>query len=227
MDLKDKIVVITGSSKGLGKALGAAFAHEKSKVVLSARSLAELQEVSKEIGAPYYVTDVTDEKQVSDLADFVVKKFGRIDIWINNAGVWVPHHSVEEIESGRLHEMMEVNLFGTIYGTKAALREMKKQGYGTIINVLSTSALDGRPQSSGYCASKFAANGFTKSLRLEAKPVGITVLAVFPGGMKTSFFDERPPAGHENFMETGFVAGKVIENLKREEPEEELIVRRP
>ena len=200
MDLKDKVVVITGSSKGLGKALGAAFVKENSKVILSARSLGELQEVSKEIGAQYYVTDVTDEKQVSDLANFAVEKFGHIDIWISNAGCWVPHQSVEEIDSGRLHQMMEVNLFGTVY--------------------------EGRPQSAGYCASKFAANGFTKSLRLEAKPVGITVLAVFPGGMKTSFFDERPPDGSDKFMDPRFVAGKIVENLQKEAPEEELIIRR-
>jgi short-subunit dehydrogenase len=91
---------------------------------------------------------------------------------------------------------------------------------------LSTSALEGRPGSSGYCASKWAAVGFTKSLRLEVESAGIKVLAIYPGGMKTNLFDEEKSKNYESYMEPDFVAGKIIENLKKESPEEELVLRR-
>ena len=77
-------------------------------------------------------------KPVEKLADFVVKKFGQIDIWINNAGIWLPHLPIEETNWKRAHDLMEVNLFGTVYGSKVALAEMKKKNFGIIINIVST-----------------------------------------------------------------------------------------
>ena len=92
--------------------------------------------------------------------------------------------------------------------------------------MLSKSALQGGPGSSGYCASKYAAVGFTKSLRLEAAPEHISVLAVYPGGMKTHIFDEKRPADYDQYMDPAAVAKRVAENVKKEQPEEELILRR-
>ncbi|KKW11829.1 MAG: Short-chain dehydrogenase/reductase SDR [Candidatus Jorgensenbacteria bacterium GW2011_GWB1_49_9] len=226
MTIKDKVIVITGASRGLGRALTDVFAKEGAKLILSSRQGDAFENESRELGAGFFPADVTDESQVAKLADFAVQKFGRIDVWINNAGIWIPHAPIEEMDLKRVHDMVEVNLFGTIHGSKAALIQMKKQGSGTIINILSTSALEGRAGSSGYCASKYAAVGFTESLRLEAQPENIKVLAVYPGGMQTHLFDEQKPADYDKYMAPDFVAEAIIGNLKKENPEEELIIRR-
>lgn len=227
MVIKDKVVVITGASRGFGKALAAAFAKEGAKLIVSSRSGMELNNTGQELNAAVFTSDVTNENEVFKLAKFAVQKFGKIDIWINNAGIWIPHVPVEEMDLKRVHDMVEVNLFGTIHGSRAALIQMKKQHSGTIINVLSTSALQGRAGSSGYVASKYAAVGFTKSLRLEAQSENINVLAVYPGGMQTQIFDEKKPVDYDKYMDPNFVAGTVIENLKKDNPEEELIIKRP
>ena len=123
-----------------------------------------------------------------------------------------------------IHELIEVNLFGLIYGSKYALMEMKKHNFGLIVNILSSSALDGGVGSSGYCASKFAASGFTKSLRKEVKKNGINVVAVYTRGIKTNFFDEKQPEAYNLFMDPTYVAKKIIKNMERAKPMEDLIV---
>jgi len=227
MDLTEKVVVITGATRGLGKILAKQFTKEHCKVVVSARTEDELMALAGKIHAEYFVADVIDERQVMDLGDFTVNKFGKIDVWINNAGIRIPHCPIEETDSKRFHEMMEVNLFGTFYGSKTALIHMKSQKSGVIINILSTSALEGRFNSAAYCASKYAAVGFGKSLRLEAEPHDISVIQIYPGGMKTNFFDEQKPKDYDEFMDAEYVAEKMIENLKKDKPKIELVVKRP
>lgn len=227
MGLKNKVIVITGASKGLGKAMSYAFAKQDSKLILSARSKKELKTITNKINALPFVADITNEKQVIKLARFAVKKLGRIDIWINNAGIWIPHAPVEEMDSKKMRNMICVNLLGTIYGSKAALIQMRKQGSGTIINILSTSALEGRAGSAAYCASKYGADGFTKSLRLESEPKNIHVFAIYPGGMQTRLFDEKKPCNFNEFMNPDMVAQIILENLKKQKPEQELIIKRP
>lgn len=227
MDINGKIVVITGGSKGLGKALATDLRGKGATAVISSRSKEELEAVASELGTTFVVCDVTKESDVQNLAATVVKRYGRIDIWINDAGVWLPHSSIEETNWQRVHEMFEVNVFGTIYGSKAALIQMRTQSSGAIVNILSTSALDGRPRSSGYCASKYAASGFTKSLRKEVEGTDIKVYGIYPGGMQTAFFDESKPGEFSEFMSADFVASKVIENLASAKPEEEQVIKRP
>ena len=226
MILRDKIVIITGASKGLGRALSQAFTKEGSKLVMSARSDKEMRGFREEVGGLIVPADVSKEDDVRNLAEQAVKKFGQIDIWINNAGIRVPHGPIEKLDMKRVHEMIEVNLFGTIYGSKAALIQMKKQQSGVIINILSTSALDGRAFSSAYAASKYAAAGFTKSLQKESEHENILVIGVFPGGMKTNFFNEQMPEDFNNYMDPNYVAEKIIKNLKEPAPARELIIKR-
>jgi NAD(P)-dependent dehydrogenase (short-subunit alcohol dehydrogenase family) len=226
MELKDKVVVITGASSGLGASLAGALAKEGAKLVVSSNDENELKKVAVEIGAEPFVADVTAEDQIKALTDYAVQKFGKIDLWINNAGIWTPHRPVEEQDSETVHKMMEVNFFGTFYGSKSALVQMKKQGSGTIINIISVSALEGRPNSSGYSATKFAVDGFTKSLRLEAAPSNIKVLSLFPAGMKTHLFDENSPENYETYMELSEVTNRILENLKKETPVEEQVIRK-
>ncbi len=227
MELKNKVVVITGSSKGLGRALAEIFIKEGSQVILNSPAKKELEKVSKEIGGTPFTADITDKKEVQKLADFAVKKFSRIDIWINNAGIQIAPSPLEEINVEKAQRLFDINFFGYFYGCQTALRFMKKQKNGTIININSTAGLEGKPQISAYSASKFAIKGLTESVREESKGSEIKILGVFPGGMKTEIYKEKYPVDIDKYMETEYVAQKVIENLKKKKPEEELIIRRP
>lgn len=224
MVLSGKIVVITGASKGLGKALAVEFVQEGSQVIISARSRRELNTSAREIGATPYAADVTKEKEVIRLAKFAKQRFGKIDVWINNAGITIPHSSLEDLDPKDLHHMMEVNFFGTFHGSRAAASIMKKQRDGIIMNIVSMSALVGRPRSIAYSASKWAVRGFTESLRLALQEKDISVIAVHPGGIKTTIFGKHPPKGYEDWMQPTYVAKKIVQNLKRDKPKEEIII---
>ena len=227
MQLKNAVVLITGGSRGLGQALAETFVQAGSQVVITAKNQELLNQVAKGIGALSLLLDVRSESQVEAAVQKVIERFGRIDIWVNNAGIWLPHVPIEKMDLSRVHDMVEVNLFGTIYGSKIALQQMRKQSGGVIVNILSTSALTGRAYGSGYCASKYAAVGFTSSLRLEVEADNIKVIAVYPGGMKTSFFDEAKPENYDEYMEPAEVARKIVDNLAGPNPELELIIKRP
>ncbi|MEI6396728.1 MAG: SDR family oxidoreductase [Candidatus Taylorbacteria bacterium] len=237
--IQDKVVVITGASRGLGKSLANVLASKGAKLVISGRNKKDLEEVAEEISKKVkvlaVVADITKENEVIHIADMAMEKFGRIDIWINNAGVWLPKMPIEEIDMKKAHELIEVNLFGTIYGVRAAITAMKKRGDrmgdGMIVNIISTSALQGRPNQSVYSASKHAAKGFTDSIREELlmpdNAAGkITVIGVYPGGIKTSMFDAAKPADFDDFMDPDVVAAKIVENLEKDKPEVEQILKR-
>jgi short-subunit dehydrogenase len=224
MNLENKVIVITGGTKGLGKAMALALLKNNARVVVCAKTKKDFKNL--ETGIIGVKADVTKEKDLKKLLDFVVKKFGQIDIWINNAGIWLPHLPIEETNWKRAHDLMEVNLFGMAYGSKIALSEMRKQNFGYIVNIISTSGLDGKINETAYCASKFAASGFTKSLMKEVDGKNIKVLGVYPGGMRTNLFDEKIPENYNDFMDPKDVADKIIENIKKENPELELIIKR-
>ena len=227
MKLQDKVVVITGAGRGLGKSLATKLAKENTKLVISAETEEQIKTLAKEINCLAIQADVSTENDVQNLADQVVKQFGAIDIWINNAGIWIPHGPVESLDTKRLVKMFKVNVFGLIYGSKSALTQMRKQSSGVILNIISTSALSGRPNSSAYCASKFAASGFTKSLQEETKSSDIQAIAAYPGGMKTNLFDEAKPKDYDAYMSPDYVADILIDNLKSDKPQEEIIIKRP
>ncbi len=228
MQLKNKIVVITGGSRGLGRSMAELFVREGAKVVISSRDKEELKSTAKEIGAYPVCSDVTKEKDIQKLADKTVKKFGRIDLWINNAGIFITHDFLENFESEKVKDVLLVNTFGTFLGCKFALRQMKMQKEkGVILNVISTSALAGRPKSSMYSASKWAVVGLTKAIQMENADSGIKIFSVYPGGMKTKLFGVKKPADFDSYMDQDYVAEKVIANLKSENPELELVIKRP
>ncbi|OGJ05542.1 hypothetical protein A2456_02635 [Candidatus Nomurabacteria bacterium RIFOXYC2_FULL_36_19] len=228
MNLKDKVVVITGGSRGLGRSMAELFIKEGATVVVSSKDKILLDTTAKEIKAYAIKADVTKEKDIQKLVDKTIKKFGRIDIWINNAGIFITHDFLENFESEKVKNVLLVNTFGTFLGCKFALKQMKMQKEkGVILNVISTSALAGRPKSSMYSASKWAVVGLTKAIQMENADSGVKILSVYPGGMKTKLFGVKKPADFDTYMEQDYVAEKVIANLKLENPEPELIIRRP
>lgn len=222
--LKDKVVVITGGASGLGKALANLFLKEGSKVVVCSRKTDEFSGLENGILA--IKADVTKEDELQSLAEKAIAQFGKIDIWINNAGLWMEKVPVENLDMDKVRKIFDVNVIGVIIGSKIALGCMKKNNFGVIVNIISDSALVDHPKISGctYGATKWAVNGFTKALRAEIKD--IKILSIFPGAMKTGIFGETKLENFNNFMEPDYVASLIVENLKKENPEEELIIRR-
>lgn len=167
--IQDQVVVITGASSGIGRQTALAFGRAGATLVLAARGGDALEEVTSEVqalGVPVrlVIADVSRAEQVERLADEAMSTFGRIDTWINNAGVgqWArfADHSLAEID-----QIIATNLLGTMYGTKAALSRM--HGGGTIINIGSVESERAIPLQSVYAASKHAVKGFTDALRVE------------------------------------------------------------
>lgn len=228
MNLENKVVVITGGTKGIGYSLAKAFKEEKAKVVVCARNADELKQTADELDVIGIKTDITKENEVQSLADQTVNTFGKIDIWVNNAGSWMSHDYVEDFDIEKVRKMFDVNFFGTLFSVRSVVKEMKKQNNGLILNVISASALVGRPKSSMYASSKWAVRGLTESLKEELKDTHIQTFAVYPIGTKTAIFDtERAPADYDSYMEAGDVAKMVIDNLRKDNPEVDLFIKKP
>ena len=227
MNLRDKVIAITGGSQGFGKAVAQAFILEKCRVIISSKDKERLETASRELPADYFEADVTSLDDMRKLAEYVFKKHATIDYWINNAGIQIAPSLVEAVDIQRLHQLFEVNFFGYFYGCQAVLPYMKKQNNGAIININSTAGLEGKPAISAYSSSKFAIRGLTESLRKELKDSNIKVYGVYPGGMKTDIYKEKYPVDLQDYMEADTVAKKVVENLKSDNPETDLIIKRP
>jgi NAD(P)-dependent dehydrogenase (short-subunit alcohol dehydrogenase family) len=191
-----QVVVISGGSKGLGKATASLLAKDYEVIILG-RGEALLKQVGDKIGCSYYVCDITDPLQITDVVEKILEKHKKIDYLINNAGGYT-HGSIDTIEPEEIKRIFALNVRGMIQLTKAVAPHMKKLKAGSVINVLSTAALKGGINTSLYHASKYAADGFTQSIAEEFKPFGIRVSAIYPGG-----FSDR---GEGTNIETAEVA---------------------
>ncbi|HBO85285.1 MAG: Short-chain dehydrogenase/reductase [Parcubacteria group bacterium GW2011_GWC2_42_12] len=227
MLIKNNVVVITGGSQGLGKSLASLFVKKDCRVIISSEKEEDLKNVAKELLIDYFLADVTVYDNLSNLAKYVLEKYGAIDIWINNAGIQITPSVVEEVSIKKLRYLFDVNFFGYFYGCQIALRQMKKQGQGLIININSTAGLEGKPLLSAYVSSKFAIRGLTESIRKEITNSDIKIYAVYPGGIQTNIYKEKYPDDIKEYMQVDEVAEKVIKNLMSDEPEQDLIIKRP
>lgn len=227
MILMDKIVVITGGSQGFGKELARSFINNGSKVIISSHEKESLELTANELSTDSFIADVTSFEDIKKLNEYVIQKYGKIDIWINNAGIQIAPSLVEEVNIEKLHYLFDVNFFGYFYGCQVALTQMKKQNDGLIININSTAGLDGKPEISAYSSSKFAIKGLTESIRKEVKDFNIQVYGIFPGGMQTDIYKEKYPEDIKEYMEVDTVVEKVISNLKSDNPEIDFIIKRP
>ncbi len=189
MRLKDRIAVITGASKGIGRALALGFAREGAHVVLAARTAADLEAVADEVRALErealsVPTDVTDETQVKALIAAALNRFGRIDVLVNNAGAGA-FRPIYGTPLKTWNWLMDVNLKSTFLCTKHVWKPMRAQGGGSIVNIASLSGTRAYPMYGAYSASKWGQIGFTKTAAEEGKPYGIRVNAVAPGKVDT------------------------------------------
>lgn len=183
-----KTVVITGGSDGLGKTLAQCLS-EKYDVVILAMKEEKLKDVAKTCGCTYKVCDVTAYAQVENTIQEVVKEHGSIDALINNAGLYI-QEELEENDSERIRDVVEVNLLGTMYMSKAVIPVMKQQHDGIIININSQGGISQKAERAVYYASKWGVTGFTKSMQDELAKYGIRVTDVLPGMMKTDIFQK-------------------------------------
>lgn len=190
LHLKNKVVAITGGSEGIGKAIAIAFAREGCKVAICSRSNDKLDAARSEIevfGKDIYTesVDAGSPEQLRAYADHVVKRFGRIDIWVNNVAQ-TSMKSIMEMELEEWNRIMGINLNSYFTGIQASGRYMKQSGGGTIVNVASFGGLMPPMYRSAYCTSKHGVNWLTRCAAAELAPFGIRVNAVAPGTINTA-----------------------------------------
>ncbi len=216
--LKDKVVLITGGSKGLGKAVALKLAERGTNLALLARSEEVLNKTVAEIKKKFqtkvegYTCDVSKPEQVQDTIKNIIKDFSRIDILINNAGIWW-EGDLEEHSDKKLRELFEINTLGYIYMVKYVTPIMKKQKGGQILNVVSVAGIDYEPGWAPYTTTKHAVRAFTESIRKVYAKDNIKVMAIYPPGMDTEIFESA-----------GFHYGKNAEWMMKKEKVADIII---
>ena len=226
MKLQDKIALITGGGRGIGRAIALAFAQEGAQVAVAARSLDQVEEVAREVTAQFstkalpVVCDVSDVSSVEKLFERVGEQFGRgPDIMVNNAGI-AESAPLTKTDDELWHRILAINLSGTFYCTRAALPEMIERGWGRVINVASIAGKTGAAYIAAYSASKHGVLGLTRSAAMEVAAKGITVNAICPGYVDT----EMTTRGIENITrKTRMSAAEAMESIKKMSPQNRII----
>lgn len=187
LEIKDKVVVITGASSGLGAETARYLSSLGAKVVLGARREEKLYALAEEVGLETdscLKTDVTDSTQVQALVDRAIALHGRIDVILNNAGL-MPSSMLDKLKVDEWDRMIDVNIKGVLYGIAAALPYMQKQNSGQIINVSSVAGHKVGPGGAVYAGTKWAVRAISEGLRQEVKPWNIRTTIVSPGAVST------------------------------------------
>ncbi|MFN3997605.1 SDR family oxidoreductase [Algoriphagus sp.] len=184
MKLKDKVVIITGATSGIGEACALTFGKEGAKIVITGRNQEKLDQSSKQlksigIEVLAVLADAGSEADNRRMADEAIKAFGRIDILINNAGISM-RALFQDLDLEVFRKVMDTNFWGTVYATKFCLPEILKSK-GSIIGISSINGFRGTPARTAYTASKFAMNGFFESLRTEVMNQGVHIMVAAPG----------------------------------------------
>jgi len=213
--LASKVAIVTGASRGIGRAISVALAQEAATVVLAARSIGKLQETADQVTkaggkAQIVVTELTEEESIKNLVKITSEKFSRLDILVNNAGVT---HSakLEETTTEDWERCMQVNVRAPFILCREALGLLKKSQAGYIINIASVVGVKGYPLQSAYTSSKHALRGMTISLAEELKGSNIRVHLLCPGGVDTELVQKvRPDIKKDELMQPEEIAELVL-----------------
>lgn len=225
---KDKVVIVTGASSGIGEAIAREFARNESKVVLAARTVEKLASVVSSINtsggdAIYVRTDITSEEDCRNLINRTIEKYGTVDILVNNAGLSM-RALFSETDLKVIHRLMNVNFWGTVYCTKYALQYLIRQN-GSLVGVSSVAGFHGLPGRTGYSASKFALHGFLETIRIENLKKGLHVMIIAPGFTATDIRKHalladgseqgESPRNEPKLMTPEYVARWVLKGIRK------------
>jgi len=222
MKLKDKIVIITGASSGIGKLLAVEFAKRGANLILGARQFVTLCEIAQSLEQQYNIKavavqcDVVNPEDCEHLIKQTLATFGRIDVLINNAGISM-RALFKDADIDVLKSVMDVNFWGTVYCTKYAMPAIL-QSKGSIVGVSSIAGYKGLPGRTGYSASKFAMNGFLDTLRVENLKTGVHVLTACPGfttsNIRTNSLDkDGKPQGESTLNEDKMMTADEVARI--------------
>jgi NAD(P)-dependent dehydrogenase (short-subunit alcohol dehydrogenase family) len=215
-----KIAVVTGGTKGIGRAIAEALLREGASVCISARHEAEIEQTVSELSDLGAITgaacDVRDYNEVKALIEHAVAELGGLDILVNNAGVGI-FGFVEEMTVEDFRSVLETNLFGVYYCCHEAIPLMKQRGGGYIINISSLAGANPHPKMAAYNASKFALNGFSEALMQEVRHDGIKVSYIMPGSVNTEFGGDMPDASKSWQLQPADIAQVVIDLLAHDQ----------
>ncbi|MCI1779257.1 MAG: SDR family oxidoreductase [Bacteroidales bacterium] len=228
--MKGKVVIITGASSGIGLAAAKEFAANGAHVVLAARNETKLKDIEKDLSQKYpqseflaVPTDVSAEEECKHLVSETVKKFGKIDVLINNAGISM-RAMFRDLELSVIKRLMDVNFWGTVYCTKYALPYLL-ESRGTVTGIISIAGFKGLPGRTGYSASKFAIYGFLDTLRIEHIHDGLNVMIFAPGFTSSNIRrtaltadgseQGKTPLKEDKIMSAESVARKLVKAVKK------------
>jgi len=188
--LENKIAVVTGASRGLGKAVAQLYAREGAKIVLSARSQKDIERIVEELRAEgleaaAFPCDISDLEQVEALARFTIKKYGHFDIWVNNAGTAGPYGASMDLTIDQFLAVLRTNMLGDYYGSTISMRHFLGRKSGKLINILGAGSRGPVPNQNAYGSTKAWIRVFTLALAKEYKDSGVGVYALQPGLMET------------------------------------------
>ncbi|HET9742990.1 MAG TPA: SDR family NAD(P)-dependent oxidoreductase [Terriglobales bacterium] len=218
MHLSNHVVVITGASMGIGEAVARVFLDEGASVVMSSRDLSRVEQARARVGTPERTLaaacDVRDRHQIEALVASIKDLFGKIDVWINNAGYGMMD-SVASMSIDECRRLFDTNFFGVIDCMQVVAPVMKTQGSGTIINISSIVGHLPVPFMGAYCASKHALNAISEAARMELEPAGVRVMSVCPGRIKTNFGVNVVRAGEGKKLSESLQQGISAERCAR------------
>jgi hypothetical protein len=230
MNFKDKVVLITGASSGIGRASAIQFAKKGANVILVARNKEKLLQADKDLKKFNVSTlvcecDISNKTQVKKMSKTVLEKFESVDILVNNAGFAI-YGSVSNLTTEEIESQMATNYFGMVYCIKNFLPLMIKRKSGHIVNVASVAGSFGLPGIASYCASKFAMLGFSEGLKHELKGTGVGITVVSPIMVRTSFFDHSSFENMPKYSPTSLSAETVANAILKasHSPRLEIIV---
>lgn len=204
---QNTVAVITGAGSGLGRAFALQLNQAGAHLALCDLNMESLEETrsllsSQSLKTTLHTVDVSDREQMHSFADEVIAQHGRADLLINNAGITLTPTVFDDITEEQFEKIININMWGVYHGVRAFLPHLRKSPEAGIINTASLAGLIGLPFYAPYVMSKFAVNGFSEMLQCELSKTNISVLAVFPGGVKTNIIKNAPNLTDDNREES-------------------------
>jgi 3-oxoacyl-[acyl-carrier protein] reductase len=222
MDLKGKVAIVTGGTKGIGRGIAKALIGEQANVCISARKEGEIEEATESLNklgrgsAIGVACDVRIHSEVKSLFERAASQLGGLDVLVNNAGIGI-FAPVEEMSPEDFRAVLETNLLGVFYCCHEAIPLMKNRGGGYIINISSLAGANPHPRMAAYNASKFGLNGFSEALMQEVRHDNIKVSYIMPGSVNTAFGGDTPNEQNSWQLQPSDIARVVIDLLHHDE----------